>query len=56
MRDPSSGAWEQVGVISWGKSCADDKWPGVYANVTVAMGWIRISVRNLGHCCDEYNS
>ena len=33
MRDPSSGAWEQVGVISWGKSCADEKWPGMDSSV-----------------------
>ena len=50
MRDPSSGAWEQVGVISWGKSCADEKWPGVYANVSVALGWIGSNTRDATYC------
>ena len=50
MRDPSSGVWEQRGVISWGKSCADEKWPGVYANVSVALGWIRTNTRDAEYC------
>ena len=50
MRDPSSGVWEQRGVISWGKSCADERWPGVYANVSVALAWISTNTRDAEYC------
>ena len=37
-------------MISWGKSCADEKWPGVYANVSVALGWIGTHTRDATYC------
>ena len=40
----------KIGVISWGKSCADEKWPGVYANVSVALRWIGDHTRDATYC------
>ncbi len=39
--DPEREAWIQIGVISWGISCAVPKLPGVYANLHSLASWIR---------------
>ncbi|KAF6271817.1 tryptase alpha/beta 1 [Rhinolophus ferrumequinum] len=33
--------WVQVGVVSWGRPCGCDEFPGVYAGVTSYVPWIR---------------
>lgn len=35
---------EQIGVVSWGISCASDSFPGVYARVSSAYKWIEREV------------
>ena len=32
--------WEQVGIVSYGASCADENSPGIYTRLSVYRSWI----------------
>ena len=36
----SDGSWSLGGLVSFGKGCADPKYPGVYTKVAGYVGWI----------------
>uniref|UniRef100_A0A671FCX5 Transmembrane protease serine 5 n=1 Tax=Rhinolophus ferrumequinum TaxID=59479 RepID=A0A671FCX5_RHIFE len=37
---PDGGTWRLVGVVSWGRGCAEPSHPGVFAKVAEFLDWI----------------
>lgn len=48
FRADSSGAWVEVGIVSWGNGCAEPGYPGVYSQVSTFASAIDAAAASLG--------
>ena len=47
VRKDASGAWRQVGIVSWGEGCARPNFAGIYSQVSTFSSAITSAVNSL---------
>mmetsp|Transcript_41933 Transcript_41933/g.47654 ORF Transcript_41933/g.47654 Transcript_41933/m.47654 type:complete len:704 (-) Transcript_41933:39-2150(-) len=45
--EKEDGIFEQVGIVSWGRGCAQRRYPGIYSRISGVIDWIQTEVCDL---------
>jgi len=45
--EKEDGIFEQVGIVSWGRGCAQRNYPGIYSRISGVIDWIQTEVCDL---------